>query len=640
VRPYLKIFMIFFVFICGSTFGNNFSATYQTSETVVAIGDIHGAHKQFQALLEELKLIDEQENWTGGKTTLISLGDLLDRGAESRKVIDLVIKLQQQAKSVGGQVIQVLGNHELMVTTGDLEYVSKEEFSAFANKDNSEERALLLNDYKLQHQELSAQAVEDDFNQKYPLGYIGFVKAFSPEGKYGKWLRSAMPVVKVNDSIFVHGGLSSSLWDLSIENINKTVEEVWEYQDIVQSLTEQNVLPITNNYWNRAAYLNAELEKYVLKIKNKNKSKHRNKNKQITPPSWYPDFLRLSELNNSHAFQDTSPMWYRGNVYCHPYSESFSVERILKKLDATRIVVGHTPLYKNILSRMDNQIVMADTGMLVEVYRGNATALIINGDEITTHTLKGSNPSSLTKEKYKYGVGSKSMTDAEIEDILLTGDVIASKKIGTGTTKPSVVTLEKNGKKIRAIHKVYKADKIEHRGRNERGVIIDSYINEIAAFRLDRLLGVNLVPIAVERQLPGSEMGLLQFWIEGVSNKTEREENNTEFNSTCPKVEQYITRYIFDVLIYNDDRNQGNLVFSQDKNMLYLIDHSIAFSTSKRAPRMYRKTTLRLSNHFRKKLENLSLESLNQHLSSYLNDIQIKAILMRRDFILKSAESP
>ena len=139
----------------------------------------------------------------------MSLGDLLDRGAESRKVIDLIMKLQKQAPESGGKVLQVLGNHELMVTTGDLRYVSKEEFSAFKSEESKRDRDELFAYFKQQHPSLSSEALIQQFEKNYPPGYAGFVKAFSPKGQYGKWLRSAMPVIKVNDSIFVHGGLSS-----------------------------------------------------------------------------------------------------------------------------------------------------------------------------------------------------------------------------------------------------------------------------------------------------------------------------------------------------------------------------------------------------------------------------------------------
>ena len=77
-------------------------------------------------------MVDANLNWSGGNTHLVSLGDLIDSGPGSRKVVELLMKLEGQAEQAGGAVHLVLGNHEVMVMTGDLRYVSPEEFAAFA----------------------------------------------------------------------------------------------------------------------------------------------------------------------------------------------------------------------------------------------------------------------------------------------------------------------------------------------------------------------------------------------------------------------------------------------------------------------------------------------------------------------------
>lgn len=611
---------------------DSFSASYTTDHKVIAIGDIHGAYQRFHDLLTELQLIDEQDNWSGGDTYLVSLGDLLDRGAESRKVIDLVIKLQKQAEKSDGKVIQVLGNHELMVTTGDLRYVSKAEFSAFEKEESNKERAALFDYFKLQHPDLSKEQLDNSFLENYPLGYAGFVKAFSTQGKYGQWLHSAMPVVKVNDSIFVHGGLSSELIGMSIKEVNSSVKSVWEYQNIIIRLTDSGVLPLGTDFWTSLDYLFTKLQPYI----RKNKANFRNK-----LPKWTNDFNRLVKLQDSFPFSEVSPMWYRGNAYCHPYSESFNTEKLLKQFDAKRIVVGHTPLYKDIRSRLNEQVILADTGMLKKAYHGKATALIINGDEVMVHTLGEEALSPLLAEIKNNSVGSTKMTDAQIEDFLLTGKIIASKKIGVGINNPNVVTLEKNGKTIRALHKVFEPQEMMHRSSRDRNdKMIDRYQNEIAAYKLDRMLDLNQVPVAVKREIKGSKLGLLQYWVEGMISETERREKNIEFISYCPKLEQYRTRYIFDVLIYNDDRNDGNIVFSEAENMLYLIDHTLAFSSADNRPKMYQKVSLQLSSLFRKKLASLTLESLDEKLAGILSSRQINAIIERRDLILETATAP
>ena len=111
-----------------------------TSARVVAFGDVHGAFKDWTTLLRELGVVDAELNWSGGDTHLVSLGDLIDRSPGSRKVVELLMKLDDQAEQAGGAVHMVLGNHEVMVMTGDLEYVSPAEFAAFAGDENEAER--------------------------------------------------------------------------------------------------------------------------------------------------------------------------------------------------------------------------------------------------------------------------------------------------------------------------------------------------------------------------------------------------------------------------------------------------------------------------------------------------------------------
>ena len=91
----------------------------ETDATIHVVGDVHGAYNEIQQTLKTLKLIDDNNNWSGGKAHFVSLGDLMDRGYASRKVIDLFMQLQQQAKQAGGGLHVVLGNHEVMNLIGD-----------------------------------------------------------------------------------------------------------------------------------------------------------------------------------------------------------------------------------------------------------------------------------------------------------------------------------------------------------------------------------------------------------------------------------------------------------------------------------------------------------------------------------------
>ena len=83
-------------------------------ERVVAIGDLHGDYGRYIDVMESAGLIDKSGKWSGGQTHLVQTGDITDRGADSRKIIDHLVKLSKQAKKKGGYVHLLIGNHEEM----------------------------------------------------------------------------------------------------------------------------------------------------------------------------------------------------------------------------------------------------------------------------------------------------------------------------------------------------------------------------------------------------------------------------------------------------------------------------------------------------------------------------------------------
>ncbi len=84
-------------------------------EPVYVIGDIHGQLKKVSALLRGAGLVTERLSWAAGAATLWFLGDFFDRGPDGIGVLDLVMRLQQEAAAAGGRVASLLGNHEVML---------------------------------------------------------------------------------------------------------------------------------------------------------------------------------------------------------------------------------------------------------------------------------------------------------------------------------------------------------------------------------------------------------------------------------------------------------------------------------------------------------------------------------------------
>ena len=88
--------------------------TYPAAKRLVAIGDIHGDLGGARAALKAAGAIDDKDQWIGGDLVVVQTGDVLDRGDDESKIIELLEKLSTDAKSAGGAVIQLIGNHELI----------------------------------------------------------------------------------------------------------------------------------------------------------------------------------------------------------------------------------------------------------------------------------------------------------------------------------------------------------------------------------------------------------------------------------------------------------------------------------------------------------------------------------------------
>lgn len=158
------------------------------ADRVVAIGDLHGDLSQTLRALALAELIDAQGHWAGGDTVLVQTGDTMDRGPDSRWILELLQRLEGEAAESGGRVVCLLGNHEVMNLQGDLRYVLPADTEAFGG----------------------AAARRD---------------ALEPGGSLGAWLRTLPALARVGDTVFVHGGLRPELAELGLEQVNAQVHE-------------------------------------------------------------------------------------------------------------------------------------------------------------------------------------------------------------------------------------------------------------------------------------------------------------------------------------------------------------------------------------------------------------------------------
>jgi len=151
----------------------------------------------------------------------------------------------------------------------------------------------------------------------------------------------------------------------------------------------------------------------------------------------------------------------------------------------------------------------------------------------------------------------------------------------------------------------------------------ESYKAEIAAYEMDKLLGMDMVPPSVERQLQGST-GAAQLWVEDVSGV---KAGDLPSGSLRDDWEAQLARMtMFDDLIGNRDRNLGNML-RDARWSLILLDHSRAFGTSTDLPRRLS----RIDQGYWAKIEGLTRDRLDTALRTWLGEAEIQAILDRRE---------
>ncbi len=175
--------------------------------------------------------MDAKNRWTGGRTTLVQLGDITDREPDSLKIIRSLQQLQRQAPRKGGRVVVVLGNHEAMNLVGDLRYTTPGEFAAFADARSAERRdriyeanrASIEAQYRAKNPALTPQAIRQAWMTVTPLGWVEHRLAWAPTGELGRWATANPAVVKIGDTLFVHGGVSAEYAPLGISEINRRV---------------------------------------------------------------------------------------------------------------------------------------------------------------------------------------------------------------------------------------------------------------------------------------------------------------------------------------------------------------------------------------------------------------------------------
>jgi hypothetical protein len=301
---------------------------------VVAVGDVHGAYTNFVAILRAAGILDNRDRWVGGRAILIQTGDILDRGDDSRRVLDLLRRLDRDAPRAGGRVLALLGNHELMRVLGDWRYVSAGELRAFRRTDSEELREQVYANVAAAAKERATaarmpfddRAFREQFLKEVPLGFIEMRLAFE-KGEYAEWVRARPTMAIVNGIAYLHGGVSEKVAPLGCDGINDAVTK------------ELAGLPV--------------------------------------PPERIPELLSAAE----HG-----PLWFRGLAQEPEDTFAPALGTILEQIRARGFVIGHTPtLLGRVVTRFGGRVVQIDGGMLGGEFfpKGAPAALEVRGTEMT-----------------------------------------------------------------------------------------------------------------------------------------------------------------------------------------------------------------------------------------------------------------
>ena len=599
-------------------------------ERVVAFADVHGAYAELTALLQSVGVVDAQLRWSGGKAHVVSLGDLLDRGADSRKVMDLLMRLQREAESAGGRLHVVLGNHEAMNVLGDLRYVDPGEYAAYAAEEDADERA----SHRVEFLNREPGARDADFERLFPPGYFGHRRLLGPQGTYGRWLLPLPVAVRINDTVYMHGGPSTLLQARSLEQLNASyAAALGEYAAAEAPLVAAGLVRFGDRYRERPDLARARLE--------------------AMPPGADRDALapaveRLRRADEDPLLGPTGPNWYRGSAFCNECAEADVVKPFLRQVGARRVVVGHTVARNaTVVSRFDGAVVKLDAGMNRAVYQGRPAALVSDAAGSRVVYALPSAPAAAVPAEPLY-LSSQQFGEDVVADILARGTIETTLTCAPGVLETRV-TLD--GRSVGAVFERAPAETVRR---------------ELAAYRLDRALGLGLVPATVARSHAGQD-GILQG--RPVNWASEQDRQNARGGTAaglacqtitavpqseparrpqpadgtparlpsggwCDLPSQFRLAYAFDALIGNAGRTPDRYLYDADAATVFLTGHDGAFGMSTQLPKALEPELAKTGPELQERLRRLDAATVEAAIGELVGKRAVKPLLERRDRIL------
>jgi len=566
-------------------------------QRIIAVGDLHGDYENFVLILKnpKVRLVDDNLHWTGGKTHFVQTGDILDRGDRAKEILDLLMRLEKEAEAAGGKVHILLGNHEEATITGIAlgypDYVSAKQFVSFLPEDFRKAREKKYVSGLPAEEQAQVQALGGDLDKNPnllnfwadvlsrirkrddPLAALAYIENFNQT--YGKWLLHKNSIIKINDIIFVHGGINLEYSSWKIKDINDLFRlELWAY-------------------------------------------------------ALHPTSPRIAgqPFTPKLVYNPQSPLWYRQD----DITSQTEIDKILANLGANRMVVGHnflgsgggSPiiLQEDAVARFENKIWMIDTGIGYSDLGGILYALIIEDGKFNFYT-GSAEPAAQSSQENPTGEGPKS--PEEVEKFLNISTPLVVVPGAAGRTEPWKVRLESNG--------ITRWAQFKYINRPRPAPIPDSFNYEIAAYELDKYLGLGLVPPAVPRTIKDT-LGSLQMFVENAIRESDREREN--FLPGDPEAFGQVMAdlKVFENLVYDSCENEKDTLIQKDTGKIYRVDFSEAFAPENGT--IPGCEILRCSRRLYQTLFNWDRDKVTTLLAPYLGEEEIWALHARQGSIVR-----
>ena len=270
------------------------------------------------------------------------------------------------------------------------------------------------------------------------------------------------------------------------------------------------------------------------------------------PRAWKP-------WQRSAVFRDDAVYWYRGTAACSAAIELARLDRALDGLGVDRVVIGHTPTRDDrVQSRFDSAVIRADTGMLATYFRGQASAVVIRGADVRA-LYAGSAEETAART-----------AAARRRPACAVSATTRSRRCSTqGRIVTTVARCERRGAGASRCAMASSSTPCSARRRSRLGV---TELPEVAAYRLDRLLELEFVPVAVRRRSTGASARCSSTSVICRTKRNARATRNPS-NAWCPLRDQLNAMYVFDVLAFNEGRQAASMRYLPEGGQLVLTDN-------------------------------------------------------------------